>query len=87
VLRCGVRCGVPVVGRTESGRGAWVCGRACAETALRNGGFERAWRTRVRPLDLEAMVSSLPEVSPGAPFVSQGVSPVEVCETGFSREG
>jgi predicted RNA-binding protein YlxR (DUF448 family) len=31
------------------GRGAYVCGRACAEQALRRGGFQRSFRAAVRP--------------------------------------
>jgi predicted RNA-binding protein YlxR (DUF448 family) len=30
------------------GRGAYVCGRACAERALRRGGLARALRSSVR---------------------------------------
>jgi predicted RNA-binding protein YlxR (DUF448 family) len=29
------------------GRGAYVCGRACAERALQRGGFARAFRSAV----------------------------------------
>jgi len=31
------------------GRGAYVCGRACAELALKRGGFNRSFRSGVRP--------------------------------------
>jgi predicted RNA-binding protein YlxR (DUF448 family) len=30
------------------GRGAYVCGRACAERALQRGGFARSFRSSVR---------------------------------------
>jgi len=32
-----------------AGRGAYVCGRACAELALKRGGFQRSFRSAVRP--------------------------------------
>jgi predicted RNA-binding protein YlxR (DUF448 family) len=31
------------------GRGAYVCGSSCAEIALRRGGFQRSFRSAVRP--------------------------------------
>jgi predicted RNA-binding protein YlxR (DUF448 family) len=31
------------------GRGAYVCGRACAELAIKRGAFQRAFRAAVRP--------------------------------------
>jgi predicted RNA-binding protein YlxR (DUF448 family) len=46
---------VLVDGRVEAdpaqrrpGRGAYVCARACAEMALRRGGFQRSFRCAVR---------------------------------------
>ncbi len=47
---------VLVDGRVEAdptqrrpGRGAYVCGRACAEQAVRRGAFNRSFRSAVRP--------------------------------------
>jgi predicted RNA-binding protein YlxR (DUF448 family) len=31
------------------GRGAYVCGSSCAQIALRRGGFQRSFRSAVRP--------------------------------------
>jgi predicted RNA-binding protein YlxR (DUF448 family) len=39
----------PDPGQRRPGRGAYVCGRECAERALRRGGFQRSFRSAVRP--------------------------------------
>jgi predicted RNA-binding protein YlxR (DUF448 family) len=31
------------------GRGAYVCDRSCAQLALKRGGFQRSFRSAVRP--------------------------------------
>ena len=40
--------GQPVVSRTASGRGAWMCAEAasCFEAAMKVRAFDRAWKTR-----------------------------------------
>jgi predicted RNA-binding protein YlxR (DUF448 family) len=47
---------VVVAGRVQAdpaqrapGRGAYVCDRACAELAAKRGGFQRSFRSAVRP--------------------------------------
>jgi predicted RNA-binding protein YlxR (DUF448 family) len=38
----------PDPAQRRPGRGAYLCGRACAEVALRRGGFARSFRTKVQ---------------------------------------
>ena len=40
--------GQPVMSRTESGRGAWMCAESasCFEAAMKVRAFDRAWKTR-----------------------------------------
>ena len=40
--------GQPVVSRTVSGRGAWMCteSASCFEAAMKMRAFDRAWKTR-----------------------------------------
>jgi hypothetical protein len=40
--------GQPVVSRTASGRGAWMCteSASCFEAAMKMRAFDRAWKTR-----------------------------------------
>ena len=40
--------GQPVVYRTASGRGAWMCAESasCFEAAMKMRAFDRAWKTR-----------------------------------------
>ena len=40
--------GQPVVSRTASGRGAWMCAESasCFEAAMKMRAFDRAWKTR-----------------------------------------
>ena len=87
VVRCALSSGVPVVGRSVPGRGAWVCSRICAEVAVANGGFERAWRRGVDRAGLDAMVTGLGAPLTGGTGTDIGVSPAEVCETGSTRKG
>jgi predicted RNA-binding protein YlxR (DUF448 family) len=43
-------------GRRLGGRGAWLCpDPTCAERAARRGAFERGWRGRVLPPDLDQL--------------------------------
>ncbi len=46
-----VDASTPTVSRTAAGRGAWICGVDCLDTARRNRGFQRAWRCDI-PDDL-----------------------------------
>ena len=39
----------PDPAQRRPGRGAYVCNRACAEQAMRRGGFQRSFRAAVRP--------------------------------------
>ena len=41
--------GQPVVSRTASGRGAWMCAESasCFEAAMKVRAFDRAWKTRL----------------------------------------
>jgi uncharacterized protein len=48
-----VRCvlgadGLARVDRYGAGRGAWLCGSACLDPAIRRNAFERAWKTGAR---------------------------------------
>ena len=43
------------VGRTEPGRGAWVCSEQCLQQAVRRKAFDRAWRRTVRIEELNAL--------------------------------
>jgi predicted RNA-binding protein YlxR (DUF448 family) len=57
-----VRCVLDGVGsarisRTAPGRGAWLCGPACLDPAIRRGGFERAWRTSVPASAISALAA------------------------------
>jgi predicted RNA-binding protein YlxR (DUF448 family) len=47
--------GVAVADRHAPGRGAWICGPACLETAIARRAFDRAWRTRVAPAAFDAL--------------------------------
>ena len=40
--------GQPVISRTASGRGAWMCveSTSCFEAAMKVRAFDRAWKTR-----------------------------------------
>ena len=42
--------GQPVVSRTASGRGAWMCAEStsCFEAAMKVRAFDRAWKTQSR---------------------------------------
>jgi predicted RNA-binding protein YlxR (DUF448 family) len=51
--------GTARVDRHGAGRGAWLCGAACLEPAVRRRGFDRAWRTTVRPEQLERLGDQL----------------------------
>ncbi len=55
-----VRCtlddrGRIVVDRRAPGRGAWLCGPACIDPAVRRRAFDRAWRRRVEPAAVERL--------------------------------
>jgi len=38
----------PDPAQRRPGRGAYLCSRACAQTALRRGGFARSFRAKVK---------------------------------------
>ncbi len=63
-----VRCvldadGTIRVDRRAPGRGAWLCGPGCVEPARRKRGFDRAWRTTVRPDEIERLGARLAELT------------------------
>jgi predicted RNA-binding protein YlxR (DUF448 family) len=39
----------PDPAQRRPGRGAYVCGSSCAQIALKRGGFQRSFRSAVRP--------------------------------------
>ena len=51
--------GTARVSRTAPGRGAWICGPGCVESARR--GFQRAWRAEVTAQMLEHLRAELSE--------------------------
>jgi predicted RNA-binding protein YlxR (DUF448 family) len=55
MVRCVIGPDGPVVGRSAPGRGAWVCSAACVDTAVRKGGFARAWRRSLSQEQLGAL--------------------------------
>jgi len=65
--------GTLVPGRTLPGRGAWLCQalQPCLDLAARRGGFDRAFRTRVTPAQIEALRQLIREEAPdrGVHFV------------------
>jgi predicted RNA-binding protein YlxR (DUF448 family) len=51
--------GAARVDRVAPGRGAWLCGPECVESAVRTRAFERAWRTQVPHAALEPLADQL----------------------------
>jgi predicted RNA-binding protein YlxR (DUF448 family) len=51
-----------VIGRSQPGRGAWLCAHSppCLEEALRRRAFDRALRTTCSPAQLADLASLLP---------------------------
>ncbi|MEY2959413.1 MAG: hypothetical protein RLZZ01_1981 [Actinomycetota bacterium] len=45
------------------GRGAWVCGRECLAEAGRRNGFDRAFRRRIDPGQVESIVIDWDELA------------------------
>lgn len=63
LVRCVIAAdGCAHVDRHAPGRGAWLCGAACLEPAIRRRGFERAWRIdgRITSAALDALRRELP---------------------------
>jgi predicted RNA-binding protein YlxR (DUF448 family) len=64
MTRCSVTLdGTLHVGRTAPGRGAWVCGPACFDEAVRRHAFQRALRRPVSKPELEALRAKLFEIN------------------------
>jgi hypothetical protein len=55
LVRCTLGPDGPVVSRTSSGRGAWLCSIECFDTAVRRKAFPRAWRRDVPGSTLDAL--------------------------------
>jgi predicted RNA-binding protein YlxR (DUF448 family) len=51
--------GLAHVDRHGDGRGAWLCGAACFDVAVRRSGFQRAWRRSIEPASLERLRDEL----------------------------
>lgn len=59
--------------RSAPGRGAWVCGPDCVETARRRRGFERAWRRAVPDGALDDLAQRLRERPAGEQMTRERV--------------
>ena len=53
---------IPVVSRTASGRGAWLCAentasvnQTCVKQAMKRRGFERAWKCQLAPVTTQQL--------------------------------
>jgi predicted RNA-binding protein YlxR (DUF448 family) len=55
LVRCTFGIDGPVISRTSSGRGAWLCSIDCFDTAVRRKAFARAWRCEVTSSTLDAL--------------------------------
>jgi len=57
------RAGRLEVGRSAPGRGAWVCSRACFDTAADRGALARALRHQLSSTDTEALRARLHSIN------------------------
>lgn len=82
LFRCVLVNGQVQVSRTAPGRGAWLCGIGCLETARRRRAFDRAWRTKVGDAQIERLVTELSENNQNV-----GGDRPQHCETEMTNEG